>query len=49
MKIIMEILRVRSMYQYAHAVCVCKQSVEGEDQQFRSYQLKNLQRKEELK
>lgn len=27
----MEILRVRSMYQYAHAVCVCKQSVEGED------------------
>lgn len=48
-KIIMEILRVRSMYQYAHAVCVCKQSVEGEDQQFRSYQLKNLQRKKELK
>lgn len=46
---IMEILRVKSMYQYAHAVCVCKQSVEGEGQQFRSYQLKNLQQKKELK
>lgn len=45
----MEILRVGSMYQYAHAVCVCKQSVEGEDQQCRSYQLKNLQREKELK